>query len=73
MLYIVYIPQRLFINVMLQEFHSFFQGGIENIEIAKSYYCQAIKLNSNNLRALWGLYLVSKSYCVLIFQNFQFF
>ncbi|CAO1423311.1 unnamed protein product [Diamesa hyperborea] len=32
-------------------------GGIENIEIAKTYYCQAIKLNANNLRALYGLYL----------------
>lgn len=34
-------------------------GGIENIEIAKSYYSQAIKLNSNNIRALYGLFLVS--------------
>lgn len=34
-------------------------GGQENIEIAKSYYAQAIKLNGNNLRALYGLYLVS--------------
>uniref|UniRef100_A0A6B2EID9 ER membrane protein complex subunit 2 n=1 Tax=Phlebotomus kandelakii TaxID=1109342 RepID=A0A6B2EID9_9DIPT len=32
-------------------------GGIENIEIAKSYYSQAIKLNSHNIRALYGLYL----------------
>ncbi|GAB0096541.1 ER membrane protein complex subunit 2 [Sergentomyia squamirostris] len=32
-------------------------GGIENIEIAKSYYSQAVKLNSHNLRALYGLYL----------------
>uniref|UniRef100_A0A1B0CR55 ER membrane protein complex subunit 2 n=1 Tax=Lutzomyia longipalpis TaxID=7200 RepID=A0A1B0CR55_LUTLO len=32
-------------------------GGIENIEIAKSYYSQAIKLNSCNIRALYGLYL----------------
>lgn len=35
------------------------QGGTENIEIAKTYYSQALKLNSNNLRALYGLYLVS--------------
>lgn len=34
-------------------------GGQDNIEIAKSYYAQAIKLNGNNLRALYGLYLVS--------------
>ncbi|KAL7022507.1 hypothetical protein ACKWTF_012274 [Chironomus riparius] len=32
-------------------------GGQDNIEIAKSYYAQAIKLNGNNLRALYGLYL----------------
>lgn len=33
-------------------------GGLDNIEIAKSYYSQAIKLNPRNLRALYGLYLV---------------
>lgn len=27
--------------------------------MAKTYYSQAIKLNPNNLRALYGLYLVS--------------
>jgi tetratricopeptide (TPR) repeat protein len=32
-------------------------GGQDNFEIAKSYYAQAIKLNGNNLRALYGLYL----------------
>ncbi|CAH0559231.1 unnamed protein product [Brassicogethes aeneus] len=33
------------------------QGGQENIEIAKNYYCQALKLNPNNIRALYGVYL----------------
>jgi len=32
-------------------------GGLDNIELAKSYYSQAIKLHPNNLRALYGLYL----------------
>lgn len=32
-------------------------GGMENIEIARTYYSQALKLNPNNLRALYGLYL----------------
>ncbi|XP_004524327.1 ER membrane protein complex subunit 2 [Ceratitis capitata] len=32
-------------------------GGMENIEISRTYYSQALKLNSNNLRALYGLYL----------------
>lgn len=35
-----------------------FQGGIDNIETAKTYFAQALKLNQNNLRALYGLYLV---------------
>ncbi|XP_036342306.1 ER membrane protein complex subunit 2-A-like [Rhagoletis pomonella] len=33
------------------------KGGIENVEIARTYYSQALKLNPNNLRALYGLYL----------------
>lgn len=32
-------------------------GGLDNIEIAKSYYSQAVKLNNHNLRALYGLFL----------------
>lgn len=35
------------------------QGGAENIEIAKTYYFQALKLNPGNMRALYGIYLVS--------------
>lgn len=34
-------------------------GGVENMEIAKSYYCQALKLNPDNMRALLGLFLVT--------------
>ncbi|KAK7074712.1 ER membrane complex subunit 2 [Halocaridina rubra] len=33
------------------------QGGLENYELARSYFCQAAKLNPGNLRALYGLYL----------------
>lgn len=32
---------------------------MDNVEIARIYYSQALKLNPNNLRALYGLYLVS--------------
>ncbi|XP_054266809.1 ER membrane protein complex subunit 2-like [Macrosteles quadrilineatus] len=35
------------------------QGGFENMEIARSHYCMAIKLNPNNMRALYGLFLTS--------------
>lgn len=34
-------------------------GGYENLELAKSYYCQSLKLNPNNMRALYGLFLAT--------------
>ncbi|CAH0775705.1 unnamed protein product [Bemisia tabaci] len=33
------------------------QGGFENLELARTHYCAAIKLNPNNMRALYGLLL----------------
>ncbi|CAH2040164.1 unnamed protein product, partial [Iphiclides podalirius] len=36
-------------------------GGIENMELAKTYYCQALKLNPDNIRALLGLFLVANN------------
>ncbi|XP_052764439.1 ER membrane protein complex subunit 2-like [Mya arenaria] len=33
------------------------QGGFENLEIARSYFAQACKLNPNNMRAQFGLLL----------------
>ncbi|XP_005095021.1 ER membrane protein complex subunit 2 [Aplysia californica] len=33
------------------------QGGSENMELARTYFAQAVKLNTNNLRALYGLFL----------------
>lgn len=36
-------------------------GGMDNIEVARTYYTQALKLNPNNLRALYGLYLCCSS------------
>ncbi|XP_044761337.1 ER membrane protein complex subunit 2-like [Coccinella septempunctata] len=33
------------------------QGGFENLELARAYYCQAVKLNPKNLRALLGLHM----------------
>ncbi|GJQ69254.1 hypothetical protein Trydic_g6397 [Trypoxylus dichotomus] len=37
------------------------QGGMENMELARAYYCQALKLNPNNMRALYGLYLATSN------------
>lgn len=36
-------------------------GGAENMELAKTYYCQALKLNPDNMRALLGLFLVTNN------------
>lgn len=38
------------------------QGGFENLELARAYYCQAVKLNPKNLRALLGIQLVRKAF-----------
>ena len=35
------------------------QGGFEHMELAKTYYSQSAKLNPDNMRALYGLLLVS--------------
>ncbi|KAF5286600.1 hypothetical protein FQR65_LT12509 [Abscondita terminalis] len=37
------------------------QGGYDNLELARAYYCQALKLNQTNLRALYGVYLTSSN------------
>lgn len=39
-----------------------FQGGTENFELARAHYSYAILLNPNNIRALYGLYLVNSKY-----------
>lgn len=36
-------------------------GGMDNMELAKSYYCHALKLNPDNVRALLGLFLVTNN------------
>merc|ERR550539_660124 len=35
------------------------EGGLDNMDMAKTYYCHTIKLNPNNIRALYGLFLSS--------------
>lgn len=35
------------------------EGGSDNMDMAKTYYCHTIKLNPNNIRALYGLFLSS--------------
>lgn len=40
------------------------QGGLDNMELARAYYAQALKLNPRNMRALYGLYLASSNIAV---------
>nr|BAN20759.1 conserved hypothetical protein [Riptortus pedestris] len=35
------------------------QGGFENLEIARAYFCQSYKLNNKNIRSLYGIFLSS--------------
>lgn len=37
------------------------QGGFDNMELAKAYFCQAVKLNPNNIRALYGILLTTNN------------
>lgn len=40
------------------------QGGLENLELARSYYYQALRLNPKNIRTLYGIYLVNLHFYV---------
>uniref|UniRef100_A0A8C6KHB3 ER membrane protein complex subunit 2 n=1 Tax=Nothobranchius furzeri TaxID=105023 RepID=A0A8C6KHB3_NOTFU len=33
------------------------QGGLENLELSRKYFSQALRLNNRNMRALFGLYM----------------
>ncbi|CAM2106929.1 unnamed protein product [Caretta caretta] len=33
------------------------QGGLENLELSRKYFAQALKLNNRNMRGLFGLYM----------------
>ncbi|XP_033958080.1 ER membrane protein complex subunit 2-like [Pseudochaenichthys georgianus] len=35
------------------------QGGLENLELSRKYFAQALRLNNRNMRALFGLYMSS--------------
>uniref|UniRef100_A0A8C6KJ80 ER membrane protein complex subunit 2 n=1 Tax=Nothobranchius furzeri TaxID=105023 RepID=A0A8C6KJ80_NOTFU len=35
------------------------QGGLENLELSRKYFSQALRLNNRNMRALFGLYMGS--------------
>merc|ERR1719422_868228 len=37
------------------------QGGNDNMEVARSYFAQAAKLQAGNLRALYGLFLAASN------------
>jgi len=41
------------------------QGGAENLDIARAYFAQALKLNSSNMRAAYGLFMAASSISAL--------
>jgi len=49
-------PYSHFINQKIADIR-YSAGGTENYEISKFYYSQALKMNPNNMRALYGLLL----------------
>lgn len=55
---VLHHPHNHLVHQRLAEI-KYTQGGHENMEIARAYFLQALKLNSNNMRALYGVFLVS--------------
>uniref|UniRef100_A0A8C8EXL6 ER membrane protein complex subunit 2 n=1 Tax=Oncorhynchus tshawytscha TaxID=74940 RepID=A0A8C8EXL6_ONCTS len=48
------------------------QGGLENLELSRKYFAQALKLNNRNMRALFGLYMACYCLCVATIEpSFQ--
>lgn len=43
------------------------------MELAKAYFCQAARLNPNNIRALYGLLLVRRNILLKIYYSIKFF
>lgn len=43
------------------------------MELAKAYFCQAARLNPNNIRALYGLLLVRRNILLKIYYSITFF
>jgi len=44
------------------------QGGQENVELARKYFAQAMKLNAHNTRAIYGFFLVRDFHLLLALQ-----
>ena len=46
-------------------------GGFDNMEMAKQYYCQAVKLAPSNMRALYGLLLAATQLASIVSSGFN--
>jgi len=53
-------PHNFFVHQRLAEIR-YTMGGIENLKFALNYYSQAFKLNSESMRALFGIFLCASS------------
>jgi len=57
-LFFFYLP-RLILCFTSQVLYT--QGGVENLLLAKKYYCKVIDLTKSDLRAFWGLKMCCKA------------
>jgi tetratricopeptide (TPR) repeat protein len=57
---ILHNPHNYFVHQRLADIR-YTMGGIENLKMAVSYYSQALKLNPDNMRAIFGLFLSASS------------
>jgi tetratricopeptide (TPR) repeat protein len=57
---ILHNPHNFFVHQRLADIR-YTMGGIENLKMAVSYYTEALKLNADSMRALFGLFLAASS------------
>jgi len=57
---ILHNPHNFFVHQRLADIR-YTMGGIENMKLAVSYYSEALKLNGDSMRALFGLFLAGSS------------
>lgn len=53
------IHSPFLVNYLLLSQIKYSEGGVENLELARAYFAQACRINPENIRALYGLILVS--------------
>ncbi|VDP02718.1 unnamed protein product [Soboliphyme baturini] len=55
-------PQNYLYHLLFAEIR-YSQDGTDNLELAKAYYCEALKLNPTSIRASWGYFMCLLQLC----------